>query len=274
MHSDFQYNFGFNVYNKPPEDFFTYASENGLKHIEINLTKDHSCLESFDNNRISKLTALAKEHDINLSLHLPYFLNISDIISLISKSNAAYMQKYVEFANQIGATHITVHMGNYYWFPVDSWMKRKALNRFIKRMKRILVACEKANVKIALENVVPIPHGSDFYLLGDCIEDFKYIFSEIDSEYLKFCLDTGHANMAEGIKEYIQNFKDKLVCIHYHDNNQNDDEHLAVGKGTIPWFEFARELNEINYNGPFISECRGIKPYEASQIMQSYFDKF
>ena len=38
-------------------------------------------------------------------------------------------------------------------------------------MKRILVACEKANVKIALENVVPIPHGSDFYLLGDCIED-------------------------------------------------------------------------------------------------------
>jgi sugar phosphate isomerase/epimerase len=273
MASDSKYKFGFNVFNKPPEDFFEYAVETGLKHIEINLTKEHSCLTSFDSERINRLYEKAKENRIGLSLHLPYSLNIADNISMISKSNTVYMEKCVEFAVLINATHITTHIGNYYWFPVNSWKKRKALNRFIKRIEKILAACEKTNIIIALENVVPIPHGSEFYLLGDSIEDFHYIFEKLDSDNLRFCLDTGHANMAEGIVEYIENFKDKLVCIHYHDNKEDNDEHLVVGEGTIPWTEVAQKLKEINFNGPFISECRGIKPHEAAQKLQSFFDK-
>ena len=67
-------------------------------------------------------------------------------------------------------------------------------------------------VKIALENVVPFPQGSEVYLLGDNIEDFKYIFENIDSNHLKFCLDTGHANMGEGVIDYINNLHEKIIC--------------------------------------------------------------
>ena len=265
--------YGFNVFNKPPEDFFYYASEKGLKHIEINLTKDHSSIKSFNTERIDTLRKSANDLQIELSLHLPYALNIADNISLIGNSNTTYMKKCVEFASLIDASHITAHIGNYYWFPVNSWKKRKALNRFIKRMDTIITACEKMNISFALENVVPIPHGSEFYLLGDNIEDFNYIYDKLDSENLKFCLDTGHANLAEGVVEYIKKLKDKLICIHYHDNKKNNDEHLVVGDGTIAWTEVAQELKSINFSGPFISECRGTKPHEAAQKLQSYFDK-
>ena len=247
--------------------------ENNLKHIEINLTQDHSSLESFDCERTAAVAKMAEEHDVTLSLHLPYSINISDIITLIRRANVAYLKDCVELAGKIHATHITAHIGNYYWFPADDWMKRKALDRFIKQLNRIIAECERHTVNIALENVVPIPRGSEFYLLGDCVQDFRYIFSEIDSDCLKFCLDTGHANMAEGVVEYIQNFAEKLVCIHYHDNNKNNDEHLPVGNGSISWPDVVRELHRIEYNGPLISECRNIQPHETAQIMQSYFDE-
>jgi sugar phosphate isomerase/epimerase len=268
-----KYKFGFNVFNKPPEDFFYYASETGLKHIEINLTKEHSCLISFNPERIENLHKIAKEHQVELSLHLPYALNIADNISLIGNSNIVYMEKCVEFASLIKATHITAHIGNYYWFPVNSWKKRNALNRFIKRMETIITACEKLNITFALENVVPIPHGTEFYLLGDSIEDFNYIYEKLDSDNLKFCLDAGHANMAEGVLQYTKELKDKLICIHYHDNKKSNDEHLVVGEGTIAWTEFAQELKNIDFSGPLISECRGVKPHQAAQKLQSYFDK-
>lgn len=264
-------NFGFNVFNKPPEEFFDYALRYNLKHIEINLTQDHSSLKSFTNERINNLTEWAESHDVRLSFHLPYHVNISDIIGRIRKNNITYLKEVVWLAGKLNATHITAHIGNFYWFPVEKWMRRQALIRFIKNLNMVLEYCEERDVILALENVVPIPTGSEFLLLGDSVNDFEFIFGNTNSNCLKFCLDTGHANMAEGIMPYINNFRDKLVCVHYHDNKANNDEHLPVGEGTVPWQELVDGLTKINYNGPLVSECRNVKPHEASELLRSYY---
>ena len=136
-----------------------------------------------------------------------------------------------------------------------------------------LKVCKNKNVIVAIENVVPIPNESEYFLLGDNIEDFKFIFSQLNSECLKFCLDTGHANIGEGVLEYINNFKDKLSCVHYHDNNGSNDEHLPIGKGKVPWEDLAEGLINIKYNGPFISECRNIEAQKSAMLFENYFDK-
>lgn len=268
----FNRKYGFNVFNKPPEEFIEYASEHNLKHIEINLTKDLSAFTLFDTKRIRKLKKLSAANKIKFSIHLPYTINIAEIIGGIRKENIKYMKECISLAAKIKATHITAHIGNFFWFPSEKYMRKKALHRYLKYLKEILVSCEEHNVIIALENVVPIPQGSDFYLLGDNIEDIKYIFENVDSKYLKFCLDTGHANMGEGVINYIKIFHDKLISIHFHDNKSNNDEHLPVGKGTIPWQLLAEELNFIKYRGPLISECRNIAHHEAAELFQSYFN--
>lgn len=266
------YKFGFNVFNQPPEDFFEYAHDNNLKHIEINLTQNHSSLESFNSKRIRKLNRLSDRYKVKLSIHLPYTVNIADIIGTIRNSNVTYLKECIALAKKIKATHITSHLGNFYWFPSEKGMRRKALQRYIKNLHKVLEDCEESKINIALENVVAIPHGSDFYLLGDSIEDFKYIYSNTDSKYLKFCLDTGHANMGEGATEYIKNFSEKLVCVHYHDNTGNNDEHLPVGEGSIPWQDVAKHLGNIKYRGPLISECRNIEPHKAAELFLKYFE--
>ena len=273
MEYKFNRKYGFNVYNLQPEDLFEYASSHGLSHIEINFSQEHLAVETFASNRIDKLRSLSETHKVKISFHIPYYINISDILPHVRISNIKYLTKCLQVACKLKATHITLHIGNFFWFPVEQWKRKNALKRFIKNLRTVLKVCEERDVVFALENVVPIPRGSEYYLLGDNIEDFNFIFANVESEYLKFCLDTGHANMSEGALEYVKRFSDKLCCIHYHDNNGFNDDHLPVGQGNILWTELAAELKRIKYDGPIISECRNIKAHESASLLDKYFNE-
>ena len=263
--------YGFNVFHQQPEDRLEYAFKNGLRHIELYLSDESMKLESFTKARMENLLSLSESQNLRFSIHVPFYINIADVLSHAKKTSINYILKAIKLGAVLGLTHITLHMGSFYWFPVEKWERKKALKRFLKSLDKILPACRENHMVIALENLVPIPIGSEYHLLGDNLEDFKYIFSNTDSEYIKFCLDTGHANMAEGVMEYIKHFEDRLVCIHYHDNNGADDAHLPVGEGTVPWGDLAAELSHINYNGPIISECRNIQAHESAALFESYF---
>lgn len=263
--------YGFNVSNQQPENSFKYASDFDLKHIEINLSKDICSLEKFDEKRIEQLNELSKIHNLELSFHVPYHISISEILVPIRNSNIRYLLKCIDIGSKLEATHLTLHLGNFYWFPVEKWTRMKGLTRFVRSLYKILPACEEKKIILAIENVVPIPSGSEHYQLGDNTSDFQYVFSELDSPNLKFCLDTGHANMGEGVLEYVRHFPDKLCCIHYHDNNGNNDEHLPIGDGVVPWNELAEELDRISFDGPIISECRNIKAHQSAQLFENYF---
>lgn len=268
----FSQKYGFNVFNLQPEDLFSFASENGLTHIEINLSKDHLTLETFNNERINRINTLSEKHSVTLSFHLPYFINISEVLPHIRKENLYYLTESVNIASKLNLTHITIHVGNFYWFPVEKWMRKKALDRFIKSMNSVINNYQIKGVKLALENVVPIPKGSEFLLLGDNIADFNYIFENVQSDSLMFCLDTGHANMAEGVLKYLEKLSEKLCCIHYHDNNSFNDEHLPIGKGNINWEKISKKLIDIKYNGPIVSECRGIEAHESAALFEEKFE--
>jgi len=271
MNSKFKRKYGFNIFDQQIEDQFKYATTHDLQHIEINLSQEKLSIETYDSERISKLRELSKEHNVTISFHIPYYINITELLLPLRKSHINYILKCIQVASDLKATHVTLHVGKFYWFPVGPWMRKKSLNRFVKSMRKVLKVCEDKNVIVALENVVPIPNGSEYFLLGDSVEDFEFIFSNLKSKQLKFCLDTGHANMGEGVLEYINNFHDKLCCVHYHDNNGLNDEHLPIGEGDIQWEELAKKLININYAGPIISECRNIEAHESAHIFENYF---
>ena len=266
-----KYTFGFNVFNYPPEDFITYSIENKLNHIEINLSQSHSSIDSFDDRRIESLKKNTFDSDINFSLHLPNHINIADNISRLRRADIKYLNKAIALATRLEAKYINCHMGFFFWFPVEKWQRDKALKRFVENTQKVLEQCESSNVILALENVTPLPHGSDHLLLGDNITDFEFVFSNLDSPKVKFCLDTGHANLAEGVDAYLNTFSHKLIAIHFHDNLGNDDSHLGVGDGNIDWSQFARNLSDKNFSGPLISECRNLKPHEAASKLEHYF---
>lgn len=264
-------NYGLNCFRNLDEDLFEYAFEHNLTCLEIHLDKTHITLDTFSPEKIEKINQLAKKTNISLSLHNPYTINASDIIPIFRKIDTRYITKSIELAKKLNATHITSHIGNFYWFPVEKWMRKKALDRFLKSMDYIINLCEKCDVTFALENLVPIPHGSEYYFLGDNIDDFNYLFERLHSGHFMFCLDTGHANIGEGVVPYIECLGEKTKIVHYHDNKGSNDNHLPIGEGIINWKEVVKALDSINYNGSFISECQYVKPHEAAERFEKYF---
>jgi sugar phosphate isomerase/epimerase len=255
-------------FKKPVEEYFDYASEHGLSHIEIDLIKEHSFIETFTEERITNLRSLSKKFGISLSLHTPTTNNPSDKISLIRDANIAYLKKCISVAHELHVTHITTHSG--YCIGFAHW-KKSALERLVTNFKDIIQECERLKVNIALENVNPMPKDSEFYTLGDNIQELEYIFSQTESPYMKMCLDLGHANTNEGPVTYIQNFSDKIINVHFHDNMGKLDDHLNVGMGTIPWQKVTDAFKKIKFNGPFVSECFKAKPHEAKEDLLKYF---
>ncbi len=268
-----QHEYGFTTFVGNIFDSIEYASKNNLTNIEINFSKQRSPVSELVNGQIKKVTKLAGDAGISISFHIPFTENISDNIPFVRWKSIKRLVSFIEVAGKLGANSITIHPGIFYWFPYANVKRTKALKRLVVALEKVLESCKLHNVIIALENLVPIPEGNEFYFLGDNIDDFKFIFDEIDSEYLGFCLDTGHANMAEGADKYIEELGEKLSTIHYHDNLGTNDNHLIIGEGSINWPLICERLNEINYKGPLISECRNIKPHEAARLFENQFNK-
>jgi len=263
--------FGFNVVGKPVEEYFDYASKCDLAHLEIDLIKEHSFIETFDEERISNLRKLSENFGITLSLHTPYTINPSDKIPMIRDANIGYLKRCVLVAHELNATHVTTHIGYCNGLPSWTWMRQEALERLVANLREVLKDCQEFKVKLALENVNPMPKDSEFFYLGDNLRDIEFLFSKLESPYLNLCLDTGHANTNEGPLAYIQKFGEKIINVHFHDNKGKYDDHLNVGEGTIPWKEIADALKNIKFFGPFISECFKLKPHEAKEALLKYF---
>ena len=234
--------FGFDVVRSPIEESFSYAVKYSFSHLEIDLIRRHSFIETFNSDRITKLKKLSEDHCITLSLHTPFTINPSDKIPVIRDANIEYLKRCVLIANKLNATHITTHVG--YCLGVKP-SKKKALKRLVVNLRKLLEYCQKFEVNLALENVNPMPQESEFFYLGDNIEECKFIFSELDSPLLSLCLDIGHANTNEGPLAYIKNFGKKIISLHYHDNNGITDDHLDVGQGTVPWKEVVESIKAI-----------------------------
>ncbi len=265
-------NYGLNCFKNLDESLFEYASNHDLSSLEIHLDKTYTTVESFTDSKIEKLNQLAKDNNVRMALHNMHTVNIADILPYYRKKGIKYILEIVSLANKIDASHITAHIGSFYWFPAEKSMRKKALDRFIKSVGSIMEECEKKKVCFALENAVPLPFGSEYYYLGDHLEDFHYIFSRLDSDYFQLCLDTGHANVGDGVLNYITEFSSRIRVIHYHDNKGDDDNHLPVGEGTVDWIKIAEALAKIEFTGPFISECREIDPHEAAKRFEKYFE--
>jgi len=258
------------VYDQPLEENFQYALDNGIHHLEIDLKKKYTQINTFTSRRIAVILEKISETGISLSLHPPFNLDLCTRSFITRRSLTSYLEKCIVLASRLKAEHLTLHLGSFHRSALWSDPREQALDRLCFFLKKLLNACDRTGICLALENVVPLRPEAGFAFLGDNIKDFLYIYSKLDSPHLKFCLDCGHANTNEGPLEYVDKLGEKITCVHFHDNRGTHDEHLEVGQGTIPWKELMPALQDIGFHGPFISECFKTKPHEAIKRLKSF----
>jgi sugar phosphate isomerase/epimerase len=83
--------------------------------------------------------------------------------------------------------------------------------------------------------------------------DAFLLFAEaVQSDNLKFNLDTANQFfLKDNLFLSLIRLKDFIDYIHVSDNSGTRVEHLAIGKGRIPWERFFETLDRIGYRGQF-----------------------
>jgi len=95
-------------------------------------------------------------------------------------------------------------------------------------------------IKIAIENM---PN-----------DDFKFIkklLNHYSEKFLGLCYDSGHGNIGkcEGLK-FLDHVKDRLICVHLHDNDGKTDQHKNPFYGTVNWEELIKIIRKSSYKKP------------------------
>jgi sugar phosphate isomerase/epimerase len=124
--------------------------------------------------------------------------------------------------------------------------RRSALARALVQLAE---HAQAAGVRICVENMPPGVHP------GSRMTDLSHLLAEMDHPHLALALDTGHANLGEGVVTETVAAGSRLATTHVHDNNGHQDTHLPPGHGTVDWREWGCALDSVGYAGPIILEC-------------------
>jgi sugar phosphate isomerase/epimerase len=79
---------------------------------------------------------------------------------------------------------------------------------------------------------------------------------------MNFVLDTGHANMCEGVPEAFSIMHERIRSLHVHDNDGKSDQHLfpmVAEGGTIDWRKTMSLLRSRPGQYPLLLELKEVE---------------
>lgn len=153
--------------------------------------------------------------------------------------NKRYQQSF-EAAMAVGAKHVNFHSGHkgmHHRVSIE-----KNCQTSIKFWEEYIKQFEDNGVVAVLENVLDFDY-----------EHIKNIVDEVNSPFLKVCLDTGHANLCSTIspQDWIKTYGDRLQHMHLHNNFKTNDDHNGIKYGTVNFLGIVDTLKSENLN-PYI----------------------
>lgn len=89
------------------------------------------------------------------------------------------------------------------------------------------------------------------------VSKIKKFIDEINSDYFKACLDTGHVIAINDVSlgDAARIFGKDLKVLHVHDSRPGYDLHMMPFFGTADWEDFYKGLCDVEYGGVFNLEC-------------------
>ena len=234
----------------------TLGSFERLKELNLNAQE----IEFVRNVYLSKKAAeevgkLAKNYNIELSVHAPYFINLlSDKKETVNKSIKRILES-VDRAERMGAKFVVVHAAYY-----GKLSKEEAFEKMKEITLKIIEGMEKMkikNTKLAYETMAK---ESQFASLDELLKLMK----EVESKLLTICIDFAHLYCRNNGKIDYSSILDKIKSfkhIHSHFSNikynlnskKFVDVHIPINSHP-PFEPLAKEILKRDINITIISE--------------------
>ncbi len=229
-----------------------------IKHIELRVYPPR--IPYNDKEYIKKLRHALEKNNISVhSFHLPF--NNIDISSQYPEKRQSSIDEIsgsLDICRELGSKLGILHPGAKY-----NKNKEAAEEHSLDSIIKIFEKCEKYNIKLAVENMLPGRIGEDFVF-------FEKIFTKIRSSLIGICYDSSHANVNGTVYDFLKKSNNKLLTVHLSDNNGLNDEHLFPFEGNIIWTRIFKILANISYESIFMLEVAVHEGLTDEQHLKNY----
>lgn len=226
-----------------------------------------------------KIGKNAREHGIALSLHAPYFINLSSEESERMEKNADYVLQSCRAADDLGADRIVVHCGG-----MGKLTRARAMENSIRGVRELLERVEQAgygHIRLCLETMGKVRQ------MGTAEEVMQLV--SLDERLLP-CIDFGHLNARTqggmALREQVAALFDLMentIGVERARQFHSHFSHIEYGKnGEIRHLTFAdtvygpdfapvaQESAARGYEPRFICESAGTQAEDALTMKQTF----
>lgn len=247
----------------------------GIPAVEIFCARQH--LDYRNKAQVAELGHWFRDSDLKLhSLHSPMYTDEiwgrsgpHTVVTITEPVKSQRLQwvdeikRALETAEVVPFRYLIQHIGvtgeEFDMFKVDA---------AFSALEELSIFARQRGVEILLEN---IPNG-----LSSAEKLVQ--FEQLTHIGLNYVLDTGHANMNEGVEAAYKLMKDRIRSTHVHDNNGTEDKHLfpfLSEGGTVDWKNTMGVLRSHEDRYPLLLELKEQPEYLAAPLdaVNEIFDK-
>ena len=218
--------------------------QNGLlqmflqNNLQPEIGLEGNCLWEVSSDEFQQTADILRENGLACTLHAPFFdLNPGGMDTRIREVTREKLRRAFELIPVFQPSSIVCHLGydhDKHSYKLDQWVKHST-----ETWLELLNIAEQNKTYVMFENTY------------ETTPDIHHrLFTEINSPYLRFCLDTGHLISYAGTSWQL--WLDKLLPwlgqLHLHDNEGQRDDHIGIGSGS---FDFDNLVNFLTSHDIF-----------------------
>ena len=260
---------------KKSEDAPAWIAARWLTAFEYQCGRGVRCGE----DTAKRIGAAARAHGVQMSIHAPYFINLSSEESERMEKNIGYVLDTARLAVPLGAVRMVVHCGGQ-----GKLTRERAMRNTHENVKNILRALEEEHLTgcaVCLETM------GKKSVLGSAEEVCELVAAD---ERLLPCIDFGHLNCRTGggmsTREDVARLFDRLEngigaertrILHAHFshieyNDKGEVRHLTFSDTVYgpDFLPVAQETAARGYAPTFICESAGTQAEDARMMMDLY----
>ena len=197
---------------------------------------------------------LLESYNLKYSIHSPFMdVNIAALQEKSRLNSINQIKESIDLANKINAESVVVHPG-LATFLANKYFLDKVYKFANESIKELGDYGNDLGVMVTIENM-PTFEAMIYYNMEDLHET-------LTSYDMYMTLDIGHANHAGYPAEAM--YFDSIKHIHIHDNFGDEDDHLALGEGSIDLKCIVNTLEKNSYDGIYIIEVNDFDSIEKS----------
>lgn len=151
-------------------------------------------------------------------------------------------QLALDTAAEVDGRIVVIHLIQPYGIP-EGEVRRKMIRHGRQSVSVLTEGARARGVTLALENGQEAEYDQ---VLRDLLHEFP-------DEHVGFCYDSGHENVQGSCFSLLEEFGDRLLTVHIHDN-VGSDTHVLPHEGNIDWGRFRKVLRRLEYSGNLLLE--------------------